>query len=187
MRLVVLIAGLMLAANTMAEEKPKTVTKQLDKSSPQLMSTDSGNDSNREVVSPRDAASGLPTGKRQHAPAPGDGGDYNSSRSNKTHTPAAPTCGNGVDNDCDDVVDDRAAPANQNTTRSNRTLRATPPSNKGSTGQARSAADGGSSSSGGTRAQDYNSSRSNTTSRSATASTARCSSSRRRRRTWPRR
>lgn len=53
--------------------------------------------------------------------------DYNSSRSNKTHSldtdddgDSIPTesCGNGVDDDCDGAVDER--PANHNTTRSNR-------------------------------------------------------------------
>ena len=161
----IVMAGLLLAANAVAEEKPKnvTVTKELDKSSPVLMSTGSTDDASEttrakenfdrskpHAVSPRDAASGLPTGKRQHSAAPGaDGGDYNSSRSNKTHA-LTRSCGNGVDNDCDDVVDD--APANHNTTRSNRTLRSTQPRQPrgGATGQS--------------RAQDYNSSRSNTTS-----------------------
>lgn len=143
MRLMIVIAGLLLAANAVAEEKPKnvTVTKELDKSSPVLMSTGSTDDANEtarakenfdrskpHAVSPRDAASGLPTGKRQHAPA-------------------SPSCTDGVDDDCDGVVDD--APANHNTTRSNRTLRATQP-RRSATGQS--------------RAQDYNSSRSNTTS-----------------------
>lgn len=101
MRIVVLIATLVLATNTMAEEKPKSVTKELDKSSPLLMSTESPDDTNSGVARPRDAASGLPTGKRQHSPAApssGDGGDYNSSRSNKTHTTSA-AC-NGKDDDC---------------------------------------------------------------------------------------
>ena len=115
MRLIVLIAGLVLAANVLAEEKPKTVstTKQLDKSSPQLMSTGSSGDSSSEVVSPRDAASGMATGKRQHAAAPGDGDD------------------NSGD------ADERTAPANHNTTRANRTLDAAPTDDGESGGQTR--------------------------------------------------
>ena len=152
MRLIILIAGLMLTTHAMADEKPTSAAKELDKSSTKLLSTSSPNDQDdatesgdRGVVSPRDAASGMATGKRQHAAPPSDGGDYNSSRSNKTHAPAT-TCTDGMDNDCDGVAD--ATPANHNTTRANRTLRSAPQS------------DGNS---GGTRAQDYNSSRSNTT------------------------
>jgi hypothetical protein len=169
MRYLLLIASLALAGNALAEEKPKSLTKELDKSSPILATTstdsDSTNDSTKEqrgVVAPRDAASGMATGKRTHA-SPAEGADYNSSRSNKTHglsssgnggssssggtraqdynssrsnttslredkagdfdrdgLPDVLTCGNGVDNDCDDTdVDVR--PANHNTTRSNRT------------------------------------------------------------------
>lgn len=142
MRLVILIAGVMLAANAMAEEKPKSVTKELDKSSPLIMSTSSPNDSeeateekasdlhaegvvHRDVATrEREKGSGMATGRRTHAPA----------------------CTDGMDNDCDGATD--ATPANHNTTRANRTLRSAPQSNGNS---------------GGTRAQDYNSSRSNTT------------------------
>jgi len=133
MRYLFLIASLALAANALAEEKPKSVVKELDKSTPILMeaaatpdSTDASSAEERGVVSPRDAASGMPSGKRsprdaasgmptgKRSPAPpAEGADYNSSRSNKTHSVAAP--------------------------------------------------DGGSGAAGGTRAQDYNSSRSNTT------------------------
>jgi hypothetical protein len=90
MRYLILIASLALAGNALADEKPKTVTKELDKSSPILMSTDGSADSsgeattNQRTASPRDKASGMATGKRTHAP-PAEGADYNSSRSNKTH------------------------------------------------------------------------------------------------------
>ena len=40
MRYLILIASLALATNVLADEKPKSVAKELDKSSPQLMSTD---------------------------------------------------------------------------------------------------------------------------------------------------
>jgi hypothetical protein len=139
----IVIAGLLLAVNAMAEEKPKdlSVTKELDKSSASLMSTGSTDDSTEatrakenfdrskpHAASPRDAASGLPTGKRQHRAAPADGGDYNGTRSNRSsgivhRDVATRNCAaantDGVDDDCDGAA---------------------------------------------TRAQDYNSSRSNTTS-----------------------
>ena len=142
MRLITLIAGLILATHAMADEKPASVAKELDKSSPQLLSTSSPNDADevaaekasglhaegivhRDVATrEREKGSGMATGRRTHAPV----------------------CTDGMDNDCDGVSD--ATPANHNTTRANRTLRSAPQS---------------SGNSGGTRAQDYNSSRSNTT------------------------
>jgi hypothetical protein len=157
MRLMIVIAGLLLAANAMAEEKPKNVTvaKELDKSSPILMSTESSGDSTEatrakenfdrskpHAVSPRDAASGMATGKRQHAAAPGADLDQDG----RPDVVCARAKGNGVDDDCDGAVD--AAPANHNTTRSNRSLQAAPQGGEGGA-------------SGGSRAQDYNSSRSN--------------------------
>ena len=155
MRFTVLMVSLALATTAVADDKrkPPKITKEVDKATPMLMSTGGSTDDATQVKAPRDAASGLATGKRTHAP---------------------PTsCTDGVDNDCDGAAS--AAPANHNTTRSNRTLRATPPSSGGSTGATRGVgynssrsnntngeADGGGNSGGGTRAQDYNSSRSNT-------------------------
>lgn len=91
MRYLILIASLALAGNALADEKPKTVARELDKSTPLLMKTEATPDAadasgadQRSVVSPRDAASGMASGKRTQAP-PAEGADYNSSRSNKTH------------------------------------------------------------------------------------------------------
>jgi len=141
MRYLILMASLALAGTTLADEKPKSVIKPLDKSSPVLMEAAPPNDSSEalhaEGVVHRDVASrsaevtdfGMSRTTDTRAPAfnqntsrsnnsrlaaPAEGADYNSSRSNKTHAPA-------------------------------------------------SSGDGGSSASGDTRAQDYNSSRSNTT------------------------
>ena len=133
MRLVILFAFLVLAANATAEEKP---TEAKDETANQL---------HAEGVVHRDIATR--------------------------------NC-NRADDDCDSAVDEKTAPANHNTTRSNRTLRATPPSNQGATGATRAPANKYNSSrsnisatkpeldsdGGETRAQDYNSSRSNTTS-----------------------
>lgn len=168
MRFTVLMVSLILATTAVADDKrkPVSVTKEVDKSSPLLMSTGSTGSTDdatqakaprdaasgmatgkrQHAAAPRDAASGMATGKRTHAPADGDGGDYNSSRSNKTHG-LSTSCTDGKDNDCDGASS--AAPANHNTTRSNRTLSVHQPGGS-ATGQTRS------------RAQDYNSSRSNT-------------------------
>jgi hypothetical protein len=131
MRLVVLFVSLALVAGAMAEDKPKpkSTVKQLDKSSPLMTSGNAGDDSADQTENQTRAQ------------------DYNSSRSNTTSAvgdraddlgketrcsvgrldcdddgdsvPTDERCGNGVDDDCDSV-DERAAPANHNTTRSNR-------------------------------------------------------------------
>ena len=192
MRSVVLFVCLALAAGAMAEEKPKprTVIKQIDKSSPVLAATDSSGDA-AEAVDAKEKANKTKTraqdynssrsntttavGKpemdkdkvgKDHADKRNKGQrgdeasggkregesraqDYNSSRSNTSSAmtvdpdrelgkenrcsigrldcdddgdsvPGTESCGNGIDNDCDSV-DERDAPANHNTTRSNRT------------------------------------------------------------------
>ncbi len=182
MRLLVLIVSLTLAAGAMAEEKPKpkSTVKQLDKSSPMLAPTDSGNDDSGQADNPTRAqdynSSRSNTTTLREGPeldgdnaGKGDKGraaerskgqqgdiassgkrragaqDYNSSRSNIStavggdlgkenrcsigtldcdddgdSVPTNERCGNGVDDDCDSAVEG-AAPANHNTTRSNRT------------------------------------------------------------------
>jgi hypothetical protein len=160
MRYLILIASLALAGAAFADDKSTSTTRELDKSSPQLMTPgDSSDTTDSSATGRHDPTSGMPTGKRQHAAAPADAGsssgasggtraqDYNSSRSNNSSAradtagdldqdgrPDVVTCRNGADNDCDDTRRS-ASPANHNTTRSNRT-----------------------------RAQDYNSSRSNNSS-----------------------
>ena len=69
MRYLILIASLALATNVLADEKPKSVAKELDKSSPQLMSTDTS-----------EAADAKEKQNKSKARAQ----DYNSSRSNTT-------------------------------------------------------------------------------------------------------
>ena len=69
MRYLILIASLALATNVLADEKPKSVAKELDKSSPQLMSTDTS-----EAVDAKE--------KQNKSKARAQ--DYNSSRSNTT-------------------------------------------------------------------------------------------------------
>lgn len=177
MRTLVLIVCLALAAGAMAEEKPKprTVVKQVDKSSPALASTDDSADaaeamdakekanktktraqdynssrSNTTMVAGEpetdkadlgkgssdernkgqrgDEASG---GKRKGGNKKAGARDYNSSRSNISTVAGDPDrdldkesrCSVGR-LDCDDdgdSADTREAPANHNTTRSNRT------------------------------------------------------------------
>jgi hypothetical protein len=160
MRYLILITSLALAGAAFADDKSTSTTRELDKSSPLLMTSgDSSGTTDSSATGQRDAVSGMASGKRQHGSAPADAGsssgasgstraqDYNSSRSNTTSLREdnagdldrdgrvdVVTCGNGKDNDCDDT-DRAASPANHNTTRSNRT-----------------------------RAQDYNSSRSNNSS-----------------------
>jgi len=135
MRSLIVIAGLILATGAFAEDKPKPikVTKPVDKSTPVLMTTDGSSDSAQAT----DA-------KEMHNRSKSRAQDYNSSRSNirarsRSHAQQGDldgdgrqdaACRDGVDNDCDGVAS--AAPANHNSTRSNRS-----------------------------RAQDYNSSRSN--------------------------
>ena len=171
MRVLVLIVSLALAAGAVAEDKkpkPRSTIKQLDKSSPMLMSDDSGNpDDSATAADAKEKANRTKTRAQ----------DYNSSRSNTTSLRGSPesdatdsgmgrsternkgqqgdmvsgdkrqsgdlgketrcsmgrldcdddgdsiptrdTCGNGADDDCDSAID--AAPANHNTTRSNRT------------------------------------------------------------------
>jgi hypothetical protein len=170
MRYLILIASLALAGTALAEEKPTSVAKELDKSSPSLMtSDDASGTTDSSATRPRDAASGMATGKRQHGRPTADGGgssgasggtraqDYNSSRSNNINGSAdgagdldrdgrvdIVTCGRGVDDDCDDTGR-AASPANHNTTRSNRA----PAENHNSTRSNRA------------RAENYNSTRSN--------------------------
>ena len=132
MRLLVLIISLALASGALAEDKPKprSTVKQLDKSSP-LMSTSNPDDADSGPSDPQTRAQ-----------------DYNSSRSNVTtavgdraddlgkenrcsmgrldcdddgdSVPTSEDCGNNADDDCDSAIDEKAAPANHNTTRSNR-------------------------------------------------------------------
>jgi hypothetical protein len=94
MRYLILIASLALAGAAFADDKSTSTTRELDKSSPRLMTsgdssgtTDSsatgrhdaasGKPTGRRqhgVVSPQDAASGMASGKRQHGSAPADAG-----------------------------------------------------------------------------------------------------------------
>lgn len=69
MRYLILITGLALAANALAEEKPRSVAKELDKSSPQLISADAASDASEATEAKQD------TSKSRAQ-------DYNSSRSN---------------------------------------------------------------------------------------------------------
>lgn len=122
MRYLIVIAGLALAANALAEEKAESVAKELDKSSPQLVSAETPSDS-----------TGAADAKEKHNTSKSRAQDYNSSRSNNSSTarddrpgdldrdgrPDVAVCRDGVDQDCDDA-EERAAPANHNTTRSNR-------------------------------------------------------------------
>lgn len=74
--------------------------------------------SSEETVSPRDAASGLPSGKRQHKPMMAPAGDGNALDPDSDDDGLRDAC-DGVDDDCDsDVGDDRAS--DHNTRRSNR-------------------------------------------------------------------
>ena len=70
MRLLILLAGLALASAVMADEKPKTIAKQLDKSSPVMMTSDAPSDES-------DAKENSDSSKTRAQ-------DYNSSRSNTT-------------------------------------------------------------------------------------------------------
>jgi hypothetical protein len=121
MRLLILIASLVLAGNVLAGDKTESPIKELDKSSPRLV--------------PADDAPGLATAadaKEKANKTKGRAQDYNSSRSNNSSAlqdkvddvdgdgrPDVVTCRAGADDDCDDA-DKNAAPANHNTTRSNR-------------------------------------------------------------------
>ena len=101
MRSLILIAGLVLAANVMADKTAPTATKELDKSSPAVADAQDYNSSRSNIstsvelhaegvvhrdVASREKGSGMATGRRQHS--------------------AATTCSNDVDNDCDNVVDE---------------------------------------------------------------------------------
>jgi hypothetical protein len=70
MRLLILLAGLVLVSTVMAEEKPKTIAKQLDKSSPVMMATDAPSDESNDKENDDESKT-----RAQ---------DYNSSRSNTT-------------------------------------------------------------------------------------------------------
>ena len=121
MRLLILVASLALAGNVVADDTAASSTKELDKSSPRLISADD--------------APGLATAAdaREKADKPKSRAqDYNSSRSNNSSAlhdkvddtdgdgrPDVVTCRAGADDDCDDA-DAKVAPANHNTTRSNR-------------------------------------------------------------------
>ncbi len=125
MRATLLIALLALAFTAAAEEKPKPkITKQIDKSSPVLMQSQGGND-------------------ETHAPSKAPNANHNSSRSNTGKAldsdddgDSIPTkrCRDGKDDDCNSatpiargslektrVRQAPQAPANHNTTRSNKT------------------------------------------------------------------
>jgi hypothetical protein len=82
MRVLVLIVSLALAAGAMAEDKkpkPKTTVKQLDKSSPMIMSTENPGDS-AEAADAKEKANRTKTRAQ----------DYNSSRSNTTSLMGGP-------------------------------------------------------------------------------------------------
>lgn len=140
MRYLILIASLLLAANALADKKPASAAKELDKSSPQLQSADSPDaDRHKQNVVHRDIASRKAEARDfglSRATEASEGKvraqDYNSSRSNTTAAREKPegdldgdgrpdvvACRDGVDEDCDDG-DVEAVPANHNTTRSNR-------------------------------------------------------------------
>jgi len=87
MRYLILLASLALAASALAEEKPKNVARELDKSSPQLMSANTPSDSTEAS----DA-------KEKHNKTKGRAQDYNSSRSNNSSA-AAPHEGDVVHRD----------------------------------------------------------------------------------------
>lgn len=132
MRATLLIVLLALAFSATAEEKPKPkITKDIDKATPILMQSQGGNDetnTERPTTKARDYNSSRSNNESSRSQA--DGADYNSSRSNKTHTPKK-SCQDGEDNDCNaaapiaqgslEKTRARQAPANHNTTRSNRT------------------------------------------------------------------
>ena len=126
MRYLIMIASLALAANALADEKPRSVARELDKSSPQLMSADAPSGTTDAAVAREEQDKSKQDQPKSRAQ------DYNSSRSNTTAlredkqgdldrdgNPDVSVCRDGVDDDCDDA-EERAAPANHNTTRSNR-------------------------------------------------------------------
>ena len=105
MRLLILLAGLVLATAVVADEKPRTITKQLDKSSPVMMTTDAPSDESDD----KENADQSKTRAQ----------DYNSSRSNTTMAieldddsdgdsiPTDDVCRNAVDNDCTGRTDEQ--------------------------------------------------------------------------------
>lgn len=141
MRILVLIASLALAGTATADEKhkPVSVTKEVDKSSPMLASgSDDEGVTEAAAADVREKGSGMATGKRGPSTdlhsenvvhrdvatrTQAEGGDYNSSRSNKTHTPAqAPDSDNDSDCPSDGDCGDRGADAQDyNSSRSNNT------------------------------------------------------------------
>ncbi len=122
---------LVLAGNALAEEKPKSVAKELDKSSPILASANADSGSTDESTTEQRGVASAGGGSSSQGGTRAQ--DYNSSRSNTTALrqdkvgdldgdgrPDVAVCRNGVDEDCDDTDAD-VRPANHNTTRSNRT------------------------------------------------------------------
>ena len=107
MRLLILMAGVLLATGALADDKPKkvTVTKELDKSSPQLSA----------VANPSDDSDAKENDDQSKTRAQ----DYNSSRSNTTTAIELDddsdgdsiltdnVCRNGVDDDCDSATDEQ--------------------------------------------------------------------------------
>lgn len=165
MKYLILVASLALAGNALAEDKPKSIVKPVDKSTPVLMETAPPADTSGET----DAD----TGDR--------GQDHNSSRSNKTASAAAPDgvvhrdiasrSAEASDFGMSRATEQSAPVANQNSSRSNRGgVAASPPAEGADYNSSRSnkthapvSGDGGSGGASGTKAQDYNSSRSNVT------------------------
>jgi len=132
MRYLLLIASLALTGNALADEKLKTAAKELDKSSPQMTSTDSS--SERAVKNEVKAEAGDFGLSRANERSKGQvrAQDYNSSRSNTTAVredkvgdldgdgrPDVVTCRDGVDEDCNDADAGPTRAQDYNSSRSN--------------------------------------------------------------------
>ena len=154
MKYLILVVSLVLAGNALAEDKPKSLAKRVDKSSPALMETAPPTDTSEAL----DAKEKANKTKAQSAQADG-----------VVHRDVAARSAGASDFGMSRATEVRAPVANQNTSRSNRGgASAAPPAEGADYNSSRSnkthAPSSGEGESGGTRAQDYNSSRSNTTS-----------------------
>lgn len=126
MNRLLLLAALIIVAPAMADDEKKVPVKRIDASSPAMQAVENA------AVDVQDAgATRAQDYNSSRSNTTARSADYNSVRSNKTHTVDpdddgdgvdTAVCGNGVDDDCDGPVDaERVAPANHNTTRSNKT------------------------------------------------------------------
>ena len=136
MNRLLLLAALIIAAPALADDEKKVPVKRVDASTPILQAvqdpaTDVGDVASTRAQDYNSSRSNNESTRAVSGVAASEGADYNSSRSNKTHaldddsdgdSVDEAVCSNGVDQDCDSPVDAAAiAPANHNTTRSNKT------------------------------------------------------------------